>query len=69
MNDETKKSSLAESSAGSNESEERREFLKNLGKYSVVTSATTVTLLSSKRSAASLGGSISPPGGPGTLGS
>lgn len=42
----------------------KREFLKQLGKYSVLASATTVTLMTSKRSAASLGGPGDIGGGP-----
>jgi hypothetical protein len=51
------------------EGEGRRKFLKDLGKYSVVTSAATSTLLTSKRSAASMGtlNGGGPPGSPGGL--
>ena len=63
MNNDSKKDD-SENNVTSAESQDhgRREFLNKLGKYSVVASATTVTLLSSRRSAASVGS----PGGFGT---
>lgn len=60
------KSESASASASEHDDQEnaRRAFLKQLGKYSIVASATTVTLMTSRRSAASLGGPGEMGGGP-----
>lgn len=58
------KSESASTSEHDDQENARRAFLKQLGKYSIVASATTVTLMTSRRSAASLGGPGEMGGGP-----
>lgn len=59
MKQETKQTTKASENTDSIAEQSRREFLGQLGKYSVVASATTVTLLSSKQGRAAGAQSLS----------